>query len=459
MRAIIAQWNVARGAAAVVLLGLGAATACSTSYTRYRNLSEDWQRSETAIEPADAADDDPFAGAPFLDRAQLIRRVLERNPTVRAARYAWRAALARYPQVTALEDPRFGYSLRPRSIGSDEVETANDFAVSQAIPFPGKLGLRGERALAEAESAQSDVETERVKLAALASRLFDEYWLADRALETTARHTVLLDEVHRVALSRYAAGTGSQQDVLAAETEQGMLSHRERELVTARRVVLERINLLLHRTPERELPPPPHELASRLAHELDERALVAKAFETRPELRAIAAGIRAREAEVALARREFLPDFTVRGGYETSWQEDPLKPVVGVELNVPLQLGRRRAALAEAQAWLAREQSLVRQLEDRIRFEVVSAVEQLREAEHLLEISQQRRLPPARDRVVGARAAFASGQITFLEFVDAERSLLAAEQEDFEVRAGLSVRHAALARAVGEIAEIEGERR
>ena len=223
--------------------------------------------------------------------------------------------------------------------------------------------------------------------------------------------------------------------MLAAETEQGMLSHRERELAAERRVVSERINLLLHRAPERELPPPPRELESALAHELDEQALVAQALETRPELRALAAGVRAREAEVALARREFLPDFTVRGGYETSWQEADLAPVVGVELNVPLQLGRRRAALAEAEAWLSREQSRVRQLEDRVRFEVVSAVERLREAHHLLEISQQRRLPPARDRVVGARAAFASGQMTFLEFVDAERSLLAAEQAEFEVRA------------------------
>ena len=216
---------------------------------------------------------------------------------MRAARYAWRAALARYPQVTALEDPMFGYSLRPRSIGSDELDTANDFAVSQAIPFPGKLGLRGERALAEAESAQSDVETERVKLAALASRLFDEYWLADRALETNARHAVLLDEVHRVALSRYAAGTGSQQDVLAAETEQGMLSHRERELAAERRVVLERINLLLHRAPERELPPPPRELESALARR------ARRAGARRPGVRDPPRAARARGGESARARR------------------------------------------------------------------------------------------------------------------------------------------------------------
>jgi outer membrane protein TolC len=416
-----------------------------------------WQRAESAAAPEDSGDD-LFDGATTLDRAQLIRLVLERNPTVAASRDAWRAALARYPQVTALDDPMFSYDLRPRSIGSDEVHTANDFGVSQAIPFPGKLALRGKAALAEAESAQSDVDAERVQLAALASRLFDEYWLAERALEITAQHAVLLDDAHRAALSRYAAGTGRQQDVLAAETEQGMLAHEERELAAQRQIVTERIDTLLHRAPGLPLPPTPSELDSgAVSHDLDPTLLTARALEARPERRALAANVRAREAEVSLARREFLPDFRVRGGYETSWQEDPLKPVVGVELNVPLQLGRRRAALEEADARLSRERSRLRALEDRIRFEVTSAVERLRESQHLLEISQQRRLPPARDRVVGARAAFASGQITFLEFVDAQRSLLAAQQAEFEARADISVRRTALARALGEVTTMEGE--
>jgi outer membrane protein TolC len=446
--------------AAARLLPLIAVTACATATsTHYHQQTEDLQRAAEATPPADAGDH-LFEGAAFLDRADLIRGVLERNPTVGASRDAWRAALARYPQVTALDDPMFSYDLRPRSIGSDEVHTANDFGVSQAIPFPGKLALRGKAALAEAESAQSDVETERVQLAALASRLFDEYWLAEHARAITAQHAGLLEDTHRASLSRYSAGTGKQQDVLAAETEQGMLAHQERELAAQRQIVTERINTLLHRDPELPLPPPPRELEPDAApHDLDVPALVARALEGRPELRALAAMVRAREAEVSLARREFLPDFTVRGGYQTSWQETPLQPVVGVELNVPLQLGRRRAALEEADARLSRDQSRLRALEDRIRFEVTSAVERLRESQHLLEIAQQRRLPPARDRVVGARAAFASGQITFLEFVDAERSLLAAEQAEFEVRADVSVRRAALARALGEIPAMEGEHR
>ncbi len=409
------------------------------------------------VEARSHADDDPLGNASVLERRALVQLVLERNPGLEAQRAAARAALARWPQETALADPMFGYSVRPRSFGSNQVDPANDFALSQALPFPGKLALRGERALAEADAAGNAVDTERIQLAALASRLFDEYWLAERALETNAQHVTLLDQAHGVALSRYSAGEGSQQDVLAAETEEAMLSHREIELGAERRILAERINTLLHRPPELELPTSPRELTSEPTRDLDEPGLVARALEQRPELRARQAEVRAREADVSLARREFFPDFTLRAAYEGSWQEDPLKPMVGIEVNVPLQLGRRRAALEEADARLSREKSRLRQLEDRVRLEVTSAIERLRESQHLLHISQERLVPAARDRVAGARAAFASGKSTFLELVDAERALRSAEQAEFEARASLAVRGAELSRALGETPET-GER-
>jgi cobalt-zinc-cadmium efflux system outer membrane protein len=440
-----------RRAAAICTAAALALGACATGgqNERYHEMRERLSRIQTAPQ----ADEDPLANTPTLSRSALVAAVLERNPSVEAARASWQAALARYPQETALADPMFGYSVRPRSFGSSQVDPANDFALSQALPFPGKLALRGERALAEADAAANAVDVERVQLAALASRLFDEYWLAERALETNTQHLTLLDEAHSVALSRYSAGRGSQQDVLAAETEQAMLSHREIELGAERRVLAERINTLLHRPPQLELPTSPRELTAEPARDLDERGLVAQALEQRPELRARQADVRAREADVSLARREFFPDFTLRAAYEGSWQEDPLKPVVGIEVNVPLQLGRRRAALEEADARLSREKSRLRQLEDRVRLEVTSAIERLRESQHLLHISRERLVPAARDRVAGARAAFASGESTFLELVDAERSLRTAEQAEFEARASLAVRGAELSRALGETPE------
>lgn len=442
----------ARVCAAVSALAVCAACAGPAQHARYRAQRE-VARAESFAATAEGYD--PFAGTAVLSRPALVASVLARNPGLEAARATWQAALARYPQEVALPDPSFGYGVRPRSFSSDEVDPAQDFELSQAFPFPGKLGLRGEMALASADAAGESVAAERLRLAALASTLFDEYWLVTRALETNAEHQALLDELYEVALARYAAGNGSRQDVLAAETERTMLLHSGIELAADRRIVAERINTLLHRAPSEPLPAPASALDAVAAHDLDAAALADQALSRRPDLRARAARIRAREAAVALAEREFLPDFRLRGGYEGSWQETPLRPFVGIELNLPIQLERRRAALDEANALLARERNRSRSLEDRVRFEVTSAVERLREAQHLLELTRERLLPATRDRVDSARTAFETGQASFLELVDAERALRSAELGEREAEANVSRRHAELARALGDTPAVE----
>jgi outer membrane protein TolC len=447
----MAGWTARVGAVAIAFATCAACVGPS-QLERY-HAQREAAGAETSA--ATATEADPFARTEVLSRRALVTHVLERNPDLEAARATWQAALARYPQEVSLEDPTFGYGVRPRSFSSDEVNPAQDFELSQAFPFPGKLGLRGEMALASADAAGEGVAAERLRVATLASSLFDEYWLAARALETNAEHQTLLDELYQVALARYAAGSGSRQDVLAAETERTMLLHAGIEVASNRRIVEERINTLLHRAPSEPLPRPASALDAVPEHDLDAAALTQEALSRRPELRERAAEIRAREAAVALAEREYLPDFRLRGGYEGSWQETPLRPFVGVELNLPIQLERRRGALDEANARLARERSRTRSLEDRVRFEVTVAVERLREAQHLLMLTRERLLPATQDRVASARSAFETGQASFLELVDAERALRSAELGESEAQAAVSRRHADLSRALGEEPAIE----
>ena len=78
--------------------------------------------------------------------------------------------------------------------------------------------------------------------------------------------------------------------------------------------------------------------------------LVEQALGARPELAAAGARVAAEEARVDLAWREYFPDVTVTGSYNRLWQAKDLQPFVGVQLNIPLQLGSRRAAVEEAQA-------------------------------------------------------------------------------------------------------------
>ncbi len=451
MRTNNARWRVARRRAAPLLLGLIATIACGTAMpTRYKTLTERWQRSEAAS-PATEAADRLFDGARFLERRSLVRRVLERNPTLRAARFAWRAALARYPQVTSLDDPMLGAGVAPRSIGSSAVNDAPKFDLSQKLPFPGKLRLRGEAALGEAEAASHDHAAVRLRMATMASLLFDDYTLVVRSIEINAEHIALLEEFKHIATVRYEAGEASQQDPIQAEVELTHALHRELVFETAWRVTAEQINALLHRPPNRPLPPPPSRAVAPGAVADAPDQLIARALEDRPELAAAGARVAAGEARVDLAWREYFPDFTVTGSYNRIWQERDLQPFVGVQLNVPLRLGRRKAAVEEAQARLEQARSQRIAIEDDVRLAVQSGVDRFAEAGHVARLYRDRLLPAAIDQVGAARSGFETGRHSFLTLIDAERNLRNVELGYEEALANLGRRRAELDRALGRI--------
>ncbi len=451
------RFRTASGRGVWTATGLGLALAVLSAFgcafpqtEHYQTLKRDWERADLRTARA-ALDDDPLAHTPVLERAALVRLVLERNPNVRAARYAWRAALERYPQVTALDDPMLGAGVAPRSIGSSSVDNAPKFDLSQKLPFPGKLRLRGEAAVEEAEAASHDLAAVRLRLATMASLLFDDYYFAARALEINAEHITLLEEFQRIAVVRYEAGRASQQDPIQAEVELTHALHREIVLETRQRVTAEQINALLHRPHARLLPPAPTEaLVPRDPADPADR-LIEQALEQRPELAAAEARVAAEEARVDLAWREYFPDFTVTGSYNRLWQERDLQPFVGIQLNVPLQVGRRAAAVEEAKARLEQARSQRLAVEDEVRLGVRSGADRLAEARHVVRLFRDRLLPAARDQVDAARSGFETGRNSFLALIDAERNLRNAELGYEETLADLGRRRAELDRALGRI--------
>lgn len=436
--------------AAVPLLGaavLAAACAAPGLARREGAVRRAYARAEA---PAARDTPAPFDAAASLTREELVTEVLHRNPSLESARQAWRAALARPAEAGSLDDPRLGAALAPWSLGSDTVNAAYTFEISQALPFPGKLALREEIALADAEASGHDYAATRLRVALLASQLYDDYYLAGRAAEINAHHVALLGQLQEVALARYEAGEVSQQDPLQAESEKAMLDHAQILRETDRRIAAERINALLHRPPGVPLPPPVP-LGEPPPEPIEDETLAREAFAARPELQAADARTGGRARAVDLARREFLPDLGVFARYDRFWEEKELRPVVGVEVELPLRLDRRRAALDEAQAELARADSERARAEDTVRLEVITAAERLREAHHLHTLARDRLVPAARDRAVAARAAYETGRESFATLIDAERGRREAELELETSLVNLSRRHAELERALGRL--------
>jgi outer membrane protein TolC len=402
---------------------------------------------QDAEEVAGRPSQDAGAGQP-LDVDALVAEVLAVNPDVRSAAAAWRAAAQRYPQEVSLDDPMFGYMLGPGSWGSDEVDDAYTLEASQKLPWPGKRQLRGDIARAQANAAYFEVGEERLRVAQATRTAYYQYFLAHRQLAVLRESTGLLQDFREIARSRYESATVEQQDVLLADLELAELQRRQLELARQEQVARARINTLLLSAPNVPLPPPPAELpvAAPLPPSDEVQAL---AISQRPELAAQQARIRAERYSAALACKEFYPDFEVVSRYDAFWQEEPLRPMVGMNLNVPIYKQKRWAAVSEARARVASEQAALESQINELMYEVERAYRQVEESRQMLEVFQSSLLPTARHSVDAARASYLAGRLDFLRLIESQRQLLELQDRYYEASAAYQERLAELERVVG----------
>ena len=389
-----------------------------------------------------------FAGDPHLQREKLVEAVLARNPSVNAAREALRVALAEVPQMTALDDPTIGYELAPLSIAGD-APFGQVVSIRQKLPFPGKRRRAGEVALAMAETEAAEIDVVQLELAEMASELYDDYFVVARALEINTHHKGLLEQIKKSAEAQYVVGRAAQQDPIQAEVELAQLE-RERIMFEAERdQIVSRLNGLLHRAPSSTLPPAPDGLALAAAPTGTSVELQDLALRKRPQREAASARIRAARAKRSVAERDFYPDFELMSSYSTMWDMTAHRWMVGVMIDVPIQRGKRRAAVDEAEAEIARARFEDERLVDEIRVEVDRAARRVTEAQALVDVHVNKLLPASRARLDSARAGFTAAQNSFLAVVEGQKNLREIELSLAMARAELSRRRAALARAVG----------
>lgn len=401
---------------------------------------------EPAAAPPVGVDAQPLADE--LSVELYVAEVLQRNPTLTAAAAAWQAASQRYPQVIALDDPMLQTAFGPAAWGNDGLDGGYMVGVSQKVPWNGKRELKGQMALWDANAAKWDSVDVRVQLTEAARLAYYEYFLVERQLEVNRANLAIMQEFRDIAQARYEVNASPQQDVLQANVELGSLERRGLELQQRHQTAVARINTLLHRSPLAPVPPAPDDLAIETEPVLDD-SLLTVAIQQRPDLAALASRIESERAAVALACREYYPDLEFMARYDAFWQEKPLRPMVGVNLNIPLNHERRHAAVNEAGYNLLRLQAEYARQSDSVMNSVKAAQARLEESRSAIDLYRDQIIPAAEANVAAARAGYEAGQVSFLNLVEAQRQLNDLQEQLYETIAEYHSRQAQLEREMG----------
>lgn len=301
-----------------------------------------------------------------LDIDRAVGLALKGNPGLSEID-ARAKALAQVPdQVGTLPDPTL--SLGAVSLPTDTFSTTQEamtqmqVGIGVTLPFPGKLGLRKEAAEFEARAAKFDVNEARLVLVKSVRSTWWNIFFLDRATDIVKRNQDLLRGLVKIAETKYKTGKGLQSDVLLAQTELSKLLDAGISIESSRRGQTAALNALLGRS----ISTPvilPDQATLALPSVPGEASLFRIALDDSPALSSIRAEIKAARTKVALAEKDYYPDFRLgtaygfRSGYNANGSPRADLASVTISMNLPIftdtkqdrALDQRKAEALKAQ--------------------------------------------------------------------------------------------------------------
>lgn len=387
-----------------------------------------------------------------LQLESVITYARDHNAEIRAAQAQARAAQARPAQAGALPDPMVELSYHDE--GFERLRLGDtDFAfvklgASQEVPFPGKLGLKREIATRDAAQVQEAARRVELDVISRVKMAYADYAHLDELLDLLNRNKALLDKFARTAEAKYAVGEGIQQDVLRAHVELSLLLDRETSLDQRRQSQVAALNALLNRSASAPLGAAEHPTERTLKRSLED--LTTTATQHAPELQQAQWRVASTESAVALAQREYLPDFVLRGEY---MHKSALLPEweVGVGIKVPLYFAtKQRAAVQETTALLAEARAMRENTDRTIESRIKDLYARAQASERLIALYHSTVIPQARLALESATSAYTVGKVDFLTLLNSFTVMLEYEMRYHEELANFQKAAAELELVVGE---------
>lgn len=387
--------------------------------------------SNARVALAAATASSPASDPLTLDTAVQI--AMDNNPGLAAKRAQAQAMAAIPDQVGALPDPRL--MLNAMNVPVDtyaldqEPMTQMQIGLSQAFPFPGKLGLREVAAREMALAAGEDVEEARLHLIANVKATWWRLHFLDRALEIVVRNQQLLRQFVKIAETKYKVGKGLQQDVLLAQLELSKLLDRQVQLRQKRRIAEARLNALLNR-PTETVGHLPLITDIRLKNIPPLTRLTGLAAKHRPLLARQRNQVKSARARLDLANKGYYPDFKLSAVYgsrqakRSDGSEVPDFATIMLSLNLPLYAGRKQSqAINQRSAELIKQQQGFRSIADQVAAAISRYSADYNSATERVELFKHGIIPQARQTVSSMLAGYQVNKVDFLNLVRVQITL------------------------------------
>jgi len=394
----------------------------------------------------------PEAATTAMTLDDVERIALARNPEIAVAARRVAMAEANVPAAGALDDPEamyrgWGVPLRqPWNYN----QAQNMFMMTQALPGPGKRGLRTSVAHSDVSVAKDELAAARLRVRVQARKAFFDLLEAQDELRIHDEHVGIAREAIEAARIRYTSGKVPQQDMIRAQLEMAKLGEHMIRFERDAEVARVRLNTLLGRDPD--TPIQIHGDYGVLAALPSASSLEQQALQARPDLLEAAASAEKSRRQEALAKKAYVPDFSISAGYMLMPPTNAMRNTYMVEGSMTLPwLDRRKhdAELSEAKAAVTEQDAELAALRTEAFGQIREALAEAEAAQKFAALYQNSLRPQAEATLHAAIIAYENNQTDFLNLLDSQMAVIDMDLNRIQALGDFNNRLADLELAVG----------
>lgn len=346
---------------------------------------------------------------------EAVYLAVQNHPQVIAAFADWSASVESITVARSLPDPKLTF----QAYIQDNLTSLMP-GLSADIPGYGKRDARAAAATSNSRAKYFQFAAAVQQTAFGLQKSYYPLHFLDAKLNVNRQTLTLLSKLEALARAKNEVGQGTLQDVLKAQMEQKQLQTETTNLEDSRQVMLAQFKAALGLRPEQADPPVPAE-PNFTDNRLDDEQLLANALKQNPRLQELVAEIRSAEANIQVARKEKMPDFSA--GFQAEVYEPPFYwPQASISLPIWRDKLAAERAAAEAGLRAAKARLTAGQISLAVEFAEQSYL--VREADRQLVLLRESLLPRAKQSLEIARVAYQSSRVDFPNVIDAQRSQL-----------------------------------
>ncbi len=360
----------------------------------------------------------------------LIDEAINNNPEIKSFREKMNVYKERPSQAGSLDNPRLKLSIMNLPTDSfsfeQEAMTQKQISIMQRFPFPGKLKLKGSISESELDIVKEEYKERINNLIKEVKVAYQNLLFINNALEITEKNRDLLREFVRIAETRYAVGTGIQQDVLKAQVELSKMINQLIILEQKRKTAEARLNTLLYRPPQ--IPFTEIGQIKQTVFKVTFEDLQKIAEENRPVLIGLKHLVERFRLAVKFSEKDYYPDFDVGIAYGQRDNSPTVERAdfftASVTINIPLWYKTKESRkVAEEKANIRRVQEEYNSKKNDIYFQIKDILAEIEKNNEEIELLKTGLIPQSRASLQSAMSGYEVNKVDFLTLVNNQITL------------------------------------